>query len=188
MVELDELVAAYRHARTFPKRLDAAERIAWAISPPLLAFLRGQVRSGPAEDLLQSTLTAVFRQLDTCRATTGRSFLGWCYGIASNKVKDHWRSKHVTRTLVLDPDELREVMHAATAEDPITPGERTDLEYALELLRQSKPPCVEALWNHYVLEMSYQDLAEIEGRSPDAVRVEISRCLKLAQSLIAKYP
>jgi DNA-directed RNA polymerase specialized sigma24 family protein len=61
-----------------------------------------------------------------------------------------------------------------------------DLEYALNLLRSVKPPCYGYLWQHYVLGWDHAEIANAYGISYGAARMQVNRCLKLAQSLVKK--
>ena len=64
--------------------------------------------------------------------------------------------------------------------------EAADLAYALELLRAAKPPCVGYLWEAFALELSYPEMGQLHGKSADAMRMQVKRCLKEAQKLVGR--
>ncbi len=64
---------------------------------PLIAHWcrRGGLDHHAAADCVQQTFTAVLRSLDGYQARkSSGSFRGWLWTIASNKIRDHWRSSH----------------------------------------------------------------------------------------------
>ena len=67
-----------------------------------------------------------------------------------------------------------------------TPGLRHDFEYAMNLLRNSAPPCYVLLWDRFILECEHEEIGEALGVSADAARMKVNRCLKLAGKLVAK--
>lgn len=60
--------------------------------------------------------------------------------------------------------------------------------YALNLVAAVKESCRSLLWHHYVLDWDYAMIAEAVGKTYDATRLEIARCLGLAQSLVKEKP
>ena len=58
------------------------------------------------------------------------------------------------------------------------------MEYAMELLRNAKPPCIHYLRQYYIDGWEYAEVASASGISYDAARMQIRRCLELAQSLV----
>lgn len=155
------------------------------MEPQLRLFLHNRVQPDAAADVLQETLVGIVRGLDGFDGAFDRALWGWCYGIAQRKIADHFRNPNLTRIAFLSPEEIAETLDASAHASPLAEGERDDLEYALGLLDTAKPECRELLWNHYVLDMDYADIAEANALKYDAVRMRIGRCLEEARSLMA---
>ena len=80
---------------------------------------------------------------------------------------------------------MRSEVEAASTD--ISPGTKDDLEYALGLLDKVKIRCRRLLWGRHVLGMDYGSMARELRSTADAIRVEVNRCLALAQELISKH-
>ena len=184
MESLIELVIAYRQAGHLALRMRLAEEIFRRIGPSLYDYVHRRVPEVVVDDIYQEVLLDIAKRLHTTDADTDQRFWAWCYRIAFRRCADFHR--HRPPEVALDIEELRRVLEAGTLIEPPSAGERQDLEYALSLLEAAKPPCLELLWDHYVLDLDYADLAEAPGETNDAVRMRISRCLELARILVAK--
>jgi DNA-directed RNA polymerase specialized sigma24 family protein len=108
--------------------------------------------------------------------------------VARNKVADCLRKHGGGTTAPVEVEEGRRALEAEAQHERILPGARQDLEYALALLGAVKPPCVDLLWEYYILDLEYEYLAERYARSVNAVRMQLRRCLELAQALVTKAP
>jgi DNA-directed RNA polymerase specialized sigma24 family protein len=106
--------------------------------------------------------------------------------VARNKIADALRGQRGGTPVSLDVEEGERALEQAASHELISPGVRLDLGYALELLRASKPPCVELLWDYYVLGLDYDEMAALYQLTVDAVRMQIRRCLELAQTLVSQ--
>ena len=182
--ELMELVRACRGAAELHERLRFAEEIVVRVGPMLGAFVASRCPEAAAEDVCQEVLIAIAEGVPKFRGKTARQFWSWCYRIAFRRVADHLRRKSNQPMPSLDVEEIRRAVEATAVERPISEGTYTDLERALMLLYQSKPPCVEYLLLHFILGLDYDEIAAMHGTTPNAMRMQIQRCLALARELV----
>lgn len=186
MNDLVELLRAYHAARALHVRLRFAEEIIARVGPLLKEYVARRCRAEVVDDVLQEVLVAIATRLDDFRSRTASQFWRWCYRIACFKTADQFRDQQGEPTLSLDVEEVRRAAEATYVESPPRPGERLDLQEALEWLRRSRPPCVDLLDAHYVQGLDYQDLAKALGEKPATIRMRIKRCLALARELAGK--
>ncbi len=185
MSSLVELVGAYRESPRLAERMRLAEEVVHCVGPALRDYVVRRVRSEFVQDTFQETLVTIAAQLHHSTATTDSQFWAWCYRIARNKCADAGRRQPAEE--FWDPQALWQVIEASAVVEPLAAGERLDLEHALNLLSQAKPPCRHLLWWRYVLGWDYAEIAEATGSAYDAVRMQIRRCLELAQELVAQH-
>jgi DNA-directed RNA polymerase specialized sigma24 family protein len=184
MDELIKLVSAYRQSDVEDDRVRIAEEIFRVIEPKLSLYVFCRVRPSSAEDVLQEVLIAITRSLKNFAGTTDQAFLKWCFSIAGNKTKDQYDKQTRDRFQALPPDELLELADSTGEAAPMSAGVRPDLEYAMNLLKSSKPECYDYLSKIYILEWDPADIAEQENLKYDTARRRIERCLELAQRLV----
>ncbi len=67
----------------------------------------------------------------------------------------------------------------------LSPADKLDLEYAMNLLTSSKPECYDYLWKHYVFGLAYGEIAEEQNLNYDAVRMKSGAALDAARALVA---
>lgn len=185
MDDLIKLVKTYRLTRGMAERLGLAERIVPLIERDLRFFVFGAIRLPAAEDVFQEVLKAVTTSLGNFKGDEARAFWAWCYRIARNKVNDQLGKQAADRLQPMPEEELWQLVEASVQPAGLSPADRHDLAYALNLLTQSKPECREYLWNHFVFGLDYQEIAEVEQLSYDNVRMRIGRCLETAQALLS---
>jgi RNA polymerase sigma factor (sigma-70 family) len=185
MDNLIKLVRTYRLTAGLADRLRLAEEIFRHVEPHLSLFVFGAVRADAAEDVLQEVLKAVTASLKNFAGGTKDEFWAWCYRIARNKVNDQYRKQANDRLQPLPPEELWQLVEASAKTDPLSAGDRLDLEYAMNLLSASKPECHDYLWKHYVFGLAYGEIAEEQNLNYDAVRMKVGRCLDHARALVA---
>ena len=184
MDELIKLVRNYRLNHTLADRNKYTEAIFRIVEPKLSMFVFKAIHTpSSAEDVLQEILKAIIVSLPDFSKDTDGEFRGWCYRIARNKINDHYRAqakeaKHLQRM----PDE--ELWELAAAPAPLSPGDRLDLEFAMKLLKSTKPECYDYLAKVYILDWEPLDIAEQEDLKLDTARRRIERCVELAQSLV----
>ena len=183
MESLHELIRRYRAAKTLEREI-AEEIIRW-VSPRLCAFLhRACRRPTLVDDLLQDTLVKIFQNLRRFRGHSEGEAVSWCYAIARNTLRDHFRKHKIEEHL--EPLDT-EAINASAEKEPLSASERQDLEDALDLLAKAKPPCRGLLWSHHVRGLNYKEIATAYGLEYDAARMRLKRCLETAVELAAKH-
>jgi RNA polymerase sigma factor (sigma-70 family) len=184
--ELVQLARYCRDATEVHERLRFAEEIVARVEPMLRSFVAAHCPEAAVDDVLQEVLIAIATRAHTFKGGTDSQFWGWCYRTASHKWIDHLRRASARPTVSLEVEEIRRAVEATTPDSPLTPGDRLDLEQALKMLRRSKPPCVGYLMLHFVEGMDYREIAGLYQSTANAVRMQIKRCLILAQQLSAE--
>lgn len=184
--ELVLLARWCRETTTLHVRLRFAEELVVRVSGAVRNFVFRRVPQEFAEDLHQEVLTAIALHLHEFRGDTEAQLWRWCYQVAFHKAADCLRGRGTHTMAPLEVEAGRRAVEAEAQHERISPGAREDLEYALNLLRAAKPPCVGLLWEYYILDLDYEDMASLYGLTVDAVRMQIRRCLELAQALVAK--
>lgn len=141
-----------------------------------LVRLTGDRRLG--EDLLQETFVRLFRSRDSYEAT-GR-FRAFLFTIARRLVIDWRRSQ---RAMGLEHSEALETVEAAeNAEDTAVTRDLVErLDAALKRLPASQREII--LLSRYA-ELSAEEIAQIIGSTPGAVRVGLHRALRRLRDLI----
>lgn len=143
------------------------------------------IRPPAADDVLQEVLKAVATALAKFAGDTTATFWARCYGIARNKLNDHYRRQAADRMQPMPPEELWQLVEASAQTAPLSAADKHDLEYAMQLLTASKPECREYLWKRYVFGLDYAEIAEEKNLSYDNIRMRIGRCLEEAKALVA---
>src|SRR5271163_2826106 len=155
-IAIMELVQTYRRQTEEKICVALGFQIYCMIEPDLLLFVLGQVQLGrvhqsAVKDVLQEALKSIFANLLKLKGKTEKEFWGWCYVIVLNKVYDHQRKRITKERHEFPMDEMMELVEASSEGAPLSPQDRLDLEYAMNLLSKSKPECRELLWNHFVI-------------------------------------
>lgn len=185
MITLVKLARACRRANSSDDRVRFAEEIVIRVGPPISDFIARRVPKDSAEDVLQETLIAIANGAGDFRGRKDSDFWGWCYRIAGNKIADRFRrqSRH-DNNVSLDIEEVLRAVEASDTKAPIGPEERTELSETLAALKRVKPPCVGLLLDRFIVGLEFPELAVIYGSTPNAVRMNVNRCLKSAQELL----
>ena len=188
MSELLQLIHDSLYAAKLEQQTRASEALARLVIAELQVFLHVVIRAKPevAEEALSEALRAIFKALPAFHGETDSKFWHWCHQIARNKACDEWRQPWAQRRETLDTDALWSLVQASEPDAPLAPGERLDLEYTLELVWRSKPPCYSHLLNYYILGWDYDEIATALGISYDAAKMTVRRCLELARALANK--
>jgi RNA polymerase sigma-70 factor (subfamily 1) len=164
---------------------DALDTLLGACGDRLLAFirlrlgpsLRSQLESG---DILQTTLMHAFQHIDQFAGASRKSLIAWLVGIAQNAIRDEVDYFQRQRRDVKKTVPLSEAEEAVAAEVRtevsrlILKEETTRLEKALESL---DPVHREVVLLRKYEELSFQEIGERLGRSPDACRMLLARAL-----------
>ncbi len=185
MDNLLKLVRTYRLTEGLAERLRLAEDVFRLIEPDLRFFVFGLAARDSASDVLQETLKAIAVDLSKFRGDSPSEFWAWAYRIARHKVSDSFRKKAADRLHPIPPEEMWQLVESSAETNPISPGDRHDLEYAMEILTKTKPECFEYLWRHFVFGLAYGEIAEEQKLNYDTVRMKIGRCLDDAKSLVS---
>jgi RNA polymerase sigma-70 factor (ECF subfamily) len=162
----------------FPAVLDAArlgDRDAISdlyrrFNPSLVRFLEG--RSGTGADLAQDTWIAAFGSLESFDGDE-RQFRSWLFTIARRRTVDHWR--RVSR----QPATTHAPVQLAAAVAPDTAGEELIAREAIaELVRHLSPEQADVVLLRVVAGLSVDEVADMIGKSPGAIRVIQHRALR----------
>jgi RNA polymerase sigma factor (sigma-70 family) len=187
MGQLSELISNYRQAKTLARRLAIVSELICEVGPELEAYAKRRARTQEiAEEVYQETLVVIATNLEKYKGNSDNEFRSWCYTIIRRKLANYMRDEKPDNFESFDESNLRDIIAAGQRE--ISPGVEHDLKYALSLLAAAKPVCAVLLWVYHVLGWTYQAIAEAIGKSYDAVRVQLNRCLHDAQSLMEKSP
>jgi len=185
MDDLIKLVRTYRLTVGLAERLQLVEEIFPLIEPAMRFFVFSAVRPPAAEDVLQEILKAIVTGMSKFRGSTNGELWGWCYSIARHKLNDQFRRQANDRLQPMSPEELSQLVEATVDNASLSAGDKHDLEYAMKLLKNSKPDCYEYLRKHFLFGLSYGDIAEEQELSYGSVKMKIGRCLDEVQSLVS---
>lgn len=150
---------------------------------PMLARLRGYLRAqvgNDGEDLLGDVLLRVYRGLPGFSGTEAQ-FRSWVFTIAHHRIVDHRRRFRRTETLE-QPAAWRLPGGDAEKEAVDRLAER-DLARVLKLLPKAQR---EALVLRVVADLSVEQVAEVMGKSPGAVKVLHHRALESVRKKIRR--
>ena len=146
-----------------------------ALQPPLIRYLTVRGNQNP-DDIAGETWLQVVRDLD---GFTGgiQEFRGWLFTIARHRAVDAGRSAAARPAVpVADP--------ASAGEHPVTPSaeqhvvEQDATARALDLVRTLPPAHAEMVMLRVVAGLDVQQVADLVGKKPGAVRVAVHRALR----------
>jgi RNA polymerase sigma-70 factor (ECF subfamily) len=137
-----------------------------------IALLQDRVE---AEDALQEALFKSWRKLDTFKVGTG--LRPWFLTVVANQCRSMRRTRwwSVQRLATVD------ALGTAWPQDP----ERLDLRRALRRLPARQRLL---LVLHYYLDMPFEEMAEVVGGRPEAVKSRTYRALRKLRSVIVGEP
>ncbi len=186
MGDLIKLVRTYRLTAGLNERNRLTESIFRIIEPDLNRFVRHHVKNEAVwDDVLQEVLKSINNSLKNFKNDTVEEFRSWFYTIARRRMKDQYRKEYSDRLLPMPQDEIRELIEASEQVQPISAGDRHDLDYAMKLLMTAKPECYDYLWQRFVFQSKVTEIAEERDLTPAAAGMKISRCLETAKALVA---
>jgi len=133
------------------------------LAPLVHGVLLTRVRPAEADDLMQDVFLAALERLPTLR--DGAAVGGWLCAIARNRAADHHRRR---RALVELPEDLGR-----------PDAERAEAERALRAIRTLPEAYRETLVLRLVEGLSGQEIAEQVGLTPESVRVNLHRGMKM---------
>lgn len=138
-------------------------------------ILLSRVPAGDAEDLVQDVFLSAMRQLRGLR--TAAAFRGWLGAIARNRAIDYFREARHNMPL----DEQTEGAHASRGAFPHGGGE--DAFLILGMIRGLPEAYRETLVLRLVEGMTGPEIAKVTGLTPDSVRVNLCRGMKMLREL-----
>lgn len=118
-----------------------------------------------SEDLTQDTFYKLIKYRSSYK---NGSFVSWLFSIARNNLKSHYTRTHRYH------DDLDEVQVKNIETDEDTSENRAQLQLALQQLNPSDRELI--VLNRFK-EIRYEELAEIVGSTPGAVKTKVSRAL-----------
>jgi RNA polymerase sigma-70 factor (ECF subfamily) len=133
------------------------------LAPVVHGVLLTRVRPAEADDLMQEVFLAALESLDTLR--DGAAVGAWLCTIARNRAADHHRRR---RKLVELPEDLGR-----------PDAERAEAERVLRAIRTLPEAYRETLVLRLVEGLSGPEIAEQVGLTPESVRVNLHRGMKL---------
>ena len=184
MTSLIELVRGYQSATTMEDKIRFAELVICEVRPAMWVYVAHRGHKEIADDVCQIVVSKISKNLHLFQGATNRQFWNWCYHVVRNELIDHIRHEQKSPVMKLDSEELRQAVDASVAAEPLSPGDRMDLEDIRRLLEAVKPPCVVYLWEYYIMQTDIAEIAAFFNLGYDAARKQIKRCLALAQSLV----
>lgn len=171
----------YREAEHLDQQLHAVEKLIGLVNPELHRFISAGCPLDSVDDVLQATLIAIARSLHKFRGD--EEFMAWCKKIATRKRSDFYRAEAKRQAQPLDEEEIWHLIESSSV--PITARQRERLEEALELMTRSKPPCADFLKLRFFYGMEHDEIGKVMGKSRDAARLQVRRCIELAKSLVS---
>ena len=131
------------------------------------AILLARVPPGDAEDLVQEVFLAAMRQLRGLR--TAASFRGWLGAIARNKAMDYFRAARVMAPL---------------EDAPPPKAANPDAFLVMDHIRGLPEAYRETLIMRLVEGMTGPEIAERTGLTPESVRVNLCRGMKMLRDVL----
>ncbi len=132
-----------------------------------------------AEDLTADTFLKAFKNRQSFHGNTAAEFSSWLYTIAYNNSVDHFRTHKPTDEIDESAEDLGFTEDTATQIDAKSKLDEI-LSFLDTLEKDQKDIIIMRLWD----DLSYQEIAEITGKTPDNCRKIVSRVLAQIQSNI----
>jgi RNA polymerase sigma-70 factor (ECF subfamily) len=139
--------------------------------------LRARLES---RDILNASLLKAFRNLDRLERPDGTALMGWLARIAENEIRDqrdrhHRQRRDVAREVALDEGLAPLAARVRSQTSRLRLREDLELlEHALEELEEAQR---EVIVLRKLEELSFPEIAERMGRSPDACRMLFARAM-----------
>ena len=150
----------------------AAERIFDHFSRPIYAFFMARIRhKETAQDLTQEVFLKVIKSIEQFDRKSG-DFTAWIWQIARNSAIDYFRHKKPSYLSDL-PDEGSNITEERARSD-----ESAKVREIMTIVEKFSTDEQELFQLHFVVDMSYTDLARVTGKTQSALRVSIHRLRK----------
>ena len=141
--------------------------------PEILKYMHYRVQYATAEDLAGEVLVRVLRNISSQRG----SFRAWLYTVARSVVADHFRREKVRQTEPMFDED-----HSADAAWPLeVTARQTDIREAMGRLTE---PQAELIVLKFLQGLSNQEISEITGLSPGAIRAVQYRALSSLRRIL----
>ncbi|MGO9259333.1 MAG: RNA polymerase sigma factor [Bryobacteraceae bacterium] len=134
-------------------------------------ILLGRVPPAEAEDMVQDVFISAMKQLSGLRAVA--AFPGWLAAIARNRAMDHFRGSRE-----------RVALDERQAERQPAKGAVEDAFLVLDVVRRLPEAYRETLILRLVEGMTGPEIALRTGLTPDSVRVNLCRGMKMLRELL----
>lgn len=162
----------------------AFEVVVHRYGPRLFRYARRMLANDhDVADVVQESFVAAWRQLGTFRG--GSSLQTWLFAICARKVVDTYRVK---RAQPIDDTLLQAVPATGVSSDPFTVASATELLAALEEALSELPPRQRAAWVlRDIEEMTFPEIGDILGLSPDAARGHYFRATRTLRERLKRW-
>ena len=167
---LEDLLASARTGDA-----ESIARLCGMFYPKVLTYMRYRVDASSAEDLTGEVFVRVLSHI----AGQNGSFVAWLYRIAGNVVVDHARSKATRRERTLD----EKTPEPAASDDPRA-ASAPEIESALAGLTDEQRELVTL---KFIQGLSNSQIAEITGRSAEAIRALQFRTLAALRERLGRF-
>jgi len=158
-------------------RPESVARLCVAHYAKVLKYMRYRVDAAAAEDLTNEVFLRVLRHLGEQKG----SFAAWLYRIAGNVVTDHIRARATRRETPLEVEPVEGVRHVETP--PAALDRQTEIEKGLAALTDEQRELVTL---KFIQGLSNAEIAEVTGRSAEAVRGLQFRALKALREALER--
>lgn len=168
-MESDDEAALVRAAQAGDRSAFGAlyEQYARVVHGIMLAHAPADV----ADDLVQDVFERALRQIGSLREV--KAFAGWLIQIARNRVRDHWRREPISEGL---PERTTDARAPA----------QTEAEAALAAICKLPEAYREPLMLRLVEGMTGPEIAARVGLTPESVRVNLHRGMKMLRERIGQ--
>ena len=144
-------------------------------------FFRTNQDQSTAEDLTQITFTKAWEKLDKFSSSKG-TFQAWLYRIPHTLLIDPYRHSSTHTSQDLNPNIPD---HQPTPEQQL--DHKTTRQNLYQAINQLKPSQQQLIILHHIEGLSYQEIAHITHKHPDALRAINHRALKRLKQLISQH-
>jgi RNA polymerase sigma-70 factor (ECF subfamily) len=132
-------------------------------------ILLSRVPPSEVEDLLQEVFAAALRKLSSLR--DGNAFGAWLSSIARNRARDFYRDRPPVEPLTIDP--------------PVQRTHDSEAMLVLDEIKRMPEAYRETLLLRLVEGMTGPEIAQRTGLTPESVRVNLCRGMKLLRERLA---
>lgn len=174
----------YRTAKHLDRKFAAADGLASYIAPKLHRYISAFCPRDAVDDVLQESLVGIAQALPKFRGIG--EFDHWCFRITHNKLVNYLEAERRRIVHAIDIEQLWKLIDASAETTALTVEARERLEEALELVTKAKPPCLYYLLQRFIYGLDFEELGRSMGKTKDAARVQVARCIELAKKLISK--